>query len=132
MARAEPPTEKPAKRRAADPTPPPPPQSWDERLVDGVVARRREVGGVLLFLLALITLLALVGLTQTGWLGWWTRLLRQGFCWGALGVCMFLRAVGLRVAVGRVPPPFGLGAGRLAGPVLLIGTFLALHTPSGR
>ncbi len=126
MARAEPPTEKPAKRRAADPTPPPPPQSWDERLVDGVVARRREVGGVLLFLLALITLLALVGLTQTGWLGWWTRLLRQVFGWGALAVCMFLGAVGLRVALGRVHRLFGLGAGRIAGLVILIVTFMAL------
>ena len=127
MARAEPPAEKPAKRRAADPSPvPPPPQSWDERLVDGVVARRREVGGVLLFLLALITLLALVGLTQAGWLGWWTRLLRQVFGWGALAVCVFLGAVGLRVALGRVRRLFGLGAGPIAGLVILIVTLMAL------
>jgi S-DNA-T family DNA segregation ATPase FtsK/SpoIIIE len=127
MARAEPPAEKPAKRRAADPAPPPPtPQSWDERLVDGVVARRREVGGVLLFLLALLTLLALAGLTQAGWLGWWTRLLRQVFGWGAWAVCLFFGAVGLRVALGRVRRLFGLGAGRIAGLVILIVTFMAL------
>ena len=73
----------------------------------------------------LITLLALVGLTQTGWLGWWTRLLRQVFGWGALAVCMFLGAVGLRVALGRVHRLFGLGAGRIAGLVILIVTFMA-------
>ena len=131
MARAEPPADKP-KRRAADPAPPPsPPQSWDERLVDGVVARRREVGGVLLFLLALITLLALAGLTQAGWLGWWTRLLRQIFGWGAFVVCVFLGAVGLRLALGRVRRLFGLGAGRISGLVILIVTLLALSHLSG-
>ena len=131
MARAEPPADKP-KRRAADPAPPPPPpQSWDERLVDGVVARRREVGGVLLFLLALITLLALAGLTQAGWLGWWTRLLRQIFGWGAFVVCVFLGAVGLRLALGRVRRLFGLGAGRISCLVILIVTLLALSHLSG-
>ena len=125
MARAEPPAEKPAKRRTADPAPPPPPQSWDERLVDGVVAHRREVGGVLLFLLAAITFLALIGLTQAGWLGWWTRLLRQVFGWGALAVCVFFAAVGLRVALGRVRRLFGLGAGRIAGLVILVVTLMA-------
>jgi len=127
MARAEPPAEKPAKRRAADPAPAPaPPQSWDERLVDGVIARRGEVGGVLLFLLSLITLLALAGLTQAGWLGWWTRLLRQVFGWGAFAVCVFLGAAGLRVALGRVRRLFGLGAGRIAGLVILVVTLMAL------
>ena len=60
------------------------------------------VGGVLLFLLAVITLLALIDLTNAGWLAWWTRLLRQVFGWGAFAVCLFLAAVGLRVALGRV------------------------------
>ena len=127
MARAEPPADKPTKRRAADPTPPPPPpQSWDERLVDSVVARRREVGGILLFLLALITLLALAGLPGAAWLGWWTRLLRQVFGWGAFVVCLFLGAVGLRVALGRVRRLFGLSAGRIAGLVIVVVTFMAL------
>jgi len=132
MARAEPPAEKPAKRRAADPAPAPaPPQSWDERLVDGVIARRGEVGGVLLFLLSLITLLALAGLTQAGWLGWWTRLLRQVFGWGAFAVCVFLGAAGLRVALGRVRRLFGLGAGRIAGLVILVVTLMALSHLTG-
>ena len=125
MARGDTPAGKPPKRGANDPLPPAP-QSWDERLVDALAARRGEVGGVLLFLLSIITLLALTGLTQAGWLGWWTRLLRQLFGWGTFVVCLFLAAVGLRVALGRVRRLFGLGAGRITGLVILVVTLMAL------
>ena len=101
-------------------------RSWDERLIDGLAARRLEVGGVLLFLLAVITLLALIDLTNAGWLAWWTRLLRQVFGWGAFAVCLFLAAVGLRVALGRVRRLFGLSAGRITGLVILVVVLMAL------
>ncbi len=84
------------------------------------------MGGVLLFLLSLITLSALAGLPGAAWLGWWARLLRQVFGWGAFVVCLFLGAVGLRVALGRVRRLFGLSAGRIAGLVILVVTFMAL------
>ena len=125
MARGDPPASKPPKRGANEP-PPPAPQSWDERLIDGLAARRLEVGGVLLFLLAVITLLALIDLTNAGWLAWWTRLLRQVFGWGAFAVCLFLAAVGLRVALGRVRRLFGLSTGRITGLVILVVVLMAL------
>ncbi|MCW5862175.1 MAG: DNA translocase FtsK 4TM domain-containing protein [Anaerolineae bacterium] len=124
MPRAEPPADKPAKPRAGE-TPAPEPRSWDERLIDGLAVRRREVAGVLLFLLATITLLALAGLTQAGWLTWWTRLLRQIFGWGAYGVAVFIAALGVYVTLGRERLPPLPSAGRVAGLVVLIVTLMA-------
>ncbi len=131
MTRAEPPADKPAKPRA-DETPPPDPRSWDERLIDGLAVRRREVGGVLLFLLAIITLLALAGLTQAGWLDWWTRLLRQIFGWGAYGVAVLLAVLGTYITLGRQRLPPLPAAGRVAGLIVLIVTLMAASHLIGR
>ncbi len=114
-----------AKKGATDPPPDAAARSWDERLIDGVIARRREVGGVLLFLLAVVTLLSLAGLTQAGWLGWWTRLLRQVLGWGAFPASLALAALGLAVAVGRIPRPFPFQAAQVAGLTVLILVLIA-------
>ena len=99
MARTGSPSGRPPKKRP-DPPVEPAPLSWDERLVDGLAARRREVAGVLLILLSLITLLALAGLADLGWLAWWTRLLRQIFGWGAFIVALLIAAGGTRLLLG--------------------------------
>ncbi len=83
------------KKKGSTPTPPPP--SWDERLVDDVVSWRREIAGLMLFILGVVTLLALAGLTQAAWLVWWTSLLRQILGWGAF-------VIALVVAAGGRPP----------------------------
>ena len=126
MARSDSPSDKAAKKGSADPPAEESRRSWDERLVDGVTARRREVGGILLFLFSVITLLALTGLTQAGWLGWWTRLLRQIWGWGAYPVALCLGAVGLFIALGRIERPFKPQPAQVAGLVLLVLTLLAL------
>jgi len=71
----------------------PPPTSWDERLISGLLTHKREVSGIALFLLGLVTLLALLDLTQTGWLGWWTGILRQLLGWGAFALCLLLAVI---------------------------------------
>ena len=126
MARSDSPSDKAAKKGPADPPAEESRRSWDERLVDGVTARRREVGGILLFLFSVITLLALTGLTQAGWLGWWTRLLRQIWGWGAYPVALSLGAAGLFIALGRIERPFKLQPAQVAGLVILVLTLLAL------
>ncbi len=131
MARSGSSSGKPAKKGAGEPPESNAPQSWDERLVDEVVVRRREVAGLLLFLLAAITLLALAGLTQTGWLAWWTRLLRQLFGWGAYAVSLTLAGVGLYLAVGRVVRPIRLRSSQIAGLELLVVVFMALGHLAG-
>ncbi len=100
MARSGSPSDRPPRKRATKPDETP--ISWDERLVDALIVRRREVAGVLLILFALTTLLALTGLTQAGWLTWWTRLLRQIFGWGAFVLCLASVAVGTHLIVGRL------------------------------
>lgn len=125
MARAEPPAEKPAKARPGD-APEPTAQSWDERLIDSVGVHRREVSGILLILLALVTLLALSGLTQGGLLGGWTRLLRQIFGWGAFAVCLFLAALGFHLALSRVRSLARPDSGRIIGLEILVVTLMAL------
>jgi len=131
MARSGSSSGKPAKRDADEPPESAAPESWDERLVDEVVARRREVAGLLLFLLAAVTLLALAGLTQTGWLAWWTRLLRQLFGWGAYAVSLTLGGVGLYLAVGRVVRPIRLRSSQIVGLELLVVIFMALGHLAG-
>ena len=132
MARSNPPAKKPPAgkppvKKSADPPPDAPaPRSWDERLVDAVIARRREVAGVLLFLFAVLTLLALTGLTEATLLGWWTRLLRQMVGWGAYPAAVFLAALGLHVALGRVERPYRVRVGQIVGLVILVVTIVAL------
>ena len=83
MARSDSSSAPPANKGAPDPPAEVVARTWDERLVDGVLARRREVGGLMLFLAAVVTLLALFGVTEAGWVNWWTRVLRQVLGGGA-------------------------------------------------
>lgn len=131
MARSTPPAGKPPAKKATAPPAEPAPLSWDERLVDAVIARRREVAGVLLFLFAILTVLALAGLNQVGWLGWWTRLLRQVLGWGAYPAALFLAALGLHVALGRSERPYRLQPSQIVGLVILVVTVLALSHLAG-
>ncbi|MEJ2751762.1 MAG: hypothetical protein P8169_03615 [Chloroflexota bacterium] len=56
---------------------PPTPVTWDEKVISKMMPYRVEIAGILVFLLAIITILALLGITNSGWLGWWTSLLNQ-------------------------------------------------------
>jgi len=125
MAGSDSSTDRAAKKGAADPPPEAVARSWDERLVDGVIARRREVGGVLLFLLAVVTLLSLAGLTEAGWLGWGTRLLRQVLGWGAFPATLALAALGLAVTAGRIPRTLAFQPAQVAGLVVFILVLIA-------
>lgn len=101
-------------------------QSWDEHLVDGALSYRYEIGGVLLFLLAVISLLALVGLTQAGWLVWWTQLLRRLFGWGAYVLCLLLAAAGIHLTLRRIDRPYHIRTTQVIGVQILVVTLLAL------
>lgn len=102
------------------------PQTWDEHLVDRVLAYRTELAGILLFLLSVITLLALFDLTQAPWLVWWTRLLRQLLGWGAFVVCLLIAFVGLHLTLRRVEKPYRVRPSQIIGIELLVVTLMAL------
>jgi DNA segregation ATPase FtsK/SpoIIIE, S-DNA-T family len=103
-----------------------PPPTWDERLINALLPWRKEIGGVILFVLAIITLLALPGFTQAGWLGWWTSLLRQLFGWGAYPLCLSAAAGGLHVAFSKVERPYNITPTQVIGFELILLTALPL------
>ncbi len=106
--------------------PPPAPQSWDERLIDDMFSRRREILGVVLLLLALITLLALTGLTQAAWLTWWTSLLRQMVGWGAYLVCFSVAALGIHLMLSRVERPYDIRPQQVIGLEIILFALLPI------
>jgi DNA segregation ATPase FtsK/SpoIIIE, S-DNA-T family len=125
MARQKPPSGQNTTKREKDP-PVQVPETWDEHLVDGVLSYRFELAGILLFLLAIVTFLALLGLTQAGWLVWWTRLLRQLLGWGAFVTCLLIAAGGIYLVLRRVEKPFHIRASQVLGFVLIVITLMAL------
>ena len=130
MARSQPTADKPPPK-GTNPPEESRPLSWDEHLADEILKRRREVGGVLLLLVSIVSLLALVGLSQASILQWWTRLLRQIFGWGAIVICLALAALGLRLIVGTLGDRFRIEPAKLAGAGVLVIMSLGLAHLAG-
>jgi S-DNA-T family DNA segregation ATPase FtsK/SpoIIIE len=103
-----------------------PPPTWDERVINNLIPWRVELAGLGLFLLAVITLFALLGLTEAGWLVWWTRTLRQVLGWGAYPLCLSLAAAGLHLALRQVERPYRVRAAQVIGFELILLTTLPL------
>ncbi|HRN68106.1 MAG TPA: DNA translocase FtsK [Promineifilum sp.] len=146
MARSQPPAEKPPRkgntRKPGNPPEETGPVSWDERLADEILNRRREIGGVFFLLFAGVSLLALFDLSQASLLQWWTRLLRQIFGWGAIVICLAMAVLGLRLIAGtlwgriQVEPTRVAGAGILViiamGLAHLVGGYSLVDAVAGR
>ena len=103
-----------------------PPPTWDEKLINALMPFRVEIFGVLLALLAIITLMALAGLTASSWLNWWTSLLQQTFGWGAYALCFILAGAGIYLALRKVGRPFTLRVTQIIGLELILLTALPL------
>jgi S-DNA-T family DNA segregation ATPase FtsK/SpoIIIE len=63
---------------------------------------RQEIIGGMLSLLAFITLLSLLALTQGSLSDWWANLFTQLFGWGAIPAALLLAVFGLLLAFGRL------------------------------
>ena len=110
----------------------PPPVTWDEKLINKFMPYRVEMAGILVFLLAVVTILALLGITNSRWLGWWTSLLSQTFGWGAIALCLMLAATGIHVSLRKVERPYEVRPAQVIGLELILLTALALsHQWSG-
>ncbi len=110
----------------------PPPVTWDEKIIDKMMPYRVEIAGILVFLLAVLTILALFGITNSGWLGWWTSLLEQTFGWGAFALCLMVAAAGLHISLRKVDRPYEVRPAQVIGLELILLTALALsHQWSG-
>ncbi|NHZ71827.1 MAG: DUF87 domain-containing protein [Aquificales bacterium] len=96
---------KPSTSRSKKAEPASSPPTWDEKFIDGLIPWRVEIAGIVLFLFAMITLLALPGVTQAAWLDAWTHFLRQVFGWGAYPLFFILALIGLLIALRKVKRP---------------------------
>ena len=105
---------------------PPPPATWDEKLINKFMPYRVEMAGILVFLLSVVTILALLGITNSTWLGWWTSLLSQTFGWGAIALCVMLAALGIHVSLRKVDKPYEIRPAQVIGLELILLTALAL------
>ena len=63
----------------------------------GLTTEQRQVVGLALFLLAIVTFLGLLGISTGSILGWWVGLVSQAFGWIAFPVTVGLAVLGLRL-----------------------------------
>lgn len=121
---------KPSSRRTKKPASPPP--TWDEKLINKLMPYRLEIVGLLLFVLAVITIFALLGLTRSSWLAWWTSLLNQSFGWGVYPLFLIVAAVGVHIMLRKVERPYHVRPTQIIGLELILLPALALsHQLSG-
>ena len=113
-------------RRSKGRQPKPPPPTWDEQLINRLIPWRLEIAGIILFILAAVTLLALPGWTRAGWLTWWTSFLRQAFGWGAYPLALSVMAASLHVALRKVERPYHIRTTQVIGLELILLTALPL------
>ncbi len=109
------------------------PGTWDEAVIRGLIPLRVEMAGLLLMILASVSLLGLLGLTGSALLDWWTGWWRQLLGWGAGVLFLGLLLVGLHLLLRRVPRPFTIRPARVVGVELIFLALLALsHFVSGQ
>ena len=79
-------------------------RAWPDYRLLWKALYQRGIIGVLLIALAVVTFLALVGLSGGGHvLEWWGRLLRQGFGWGSYVVATLVAGGGTVLLIGKAP-----------------------------
>jgi S-DNA-T family DNA segregation ATPase FtsK/SpoIIIE len=94
--------------------------TWDETLIRGLLPLRVELGGLLLLLLSGLSLLGLLGLTETPWLNWWTGFWQLLLGWGVYPLILSLAIAGLHLLLRRVELPYRLRATQVLGAELLL------------
>ncbi|MDX1416447.1 MAG: DNA translocase FtsK 4TM domain-containing protein [Candidatus Promineifilaceae bacterium] len=121
---------KPTSKRTRKQTPPPP--TWDEKLINRLMPYRVEIIGLLLFVVAVITIMATLGVTKSSWLSWWTSLLCQSFGWGVYPLFLILAALGVHIMLRKVERPYRVRPTQIIGLELILLPALALsHQLSG-
>ncbi len=112
--------------------PPPSPPTWDEQLIRRLLPYRIELAGGFLFLLGVITLIALPGWTQSRLLTIWINPLRQLLGWGTYPLALSIAAGGLHLMMRQMERPYAIRAAQVIGFELLLLTLLPLsHILSG-
>lgn len=108
------------------------PGTWDETVIRKLIPLRVEMGGLLLLILAGVSLLGLWGLTSAAWLDQWTDLWRRLLGWGAHVLFVAVALVGVHLLLRRVPRPFRVRPIQVLGAEMIFLAALSLsHYVSG-
>ncbi len=110
-------TRRSSKGEPAGPTNPP---TWDEKLITALRPWGREIGGILVFLVAAISLFGLLGLIHTTAVAAWSSFLWIWLGWVSLPAALFIALLGLYNATWRLEHPYH------PRPAVWIGSALAL------
>lgn len=94
--------------------------TWDETVIRGLIPLRVELAGLVLLILAGSSLLGLWGMTESGWLDWWTLFWRQLLGWGAQVLFLGAALGGAHLLLRRVPRPFQVRAMQILGAELIL------------
>ncbi|MFQ5421256.1 MAG: DNA translocase FtsK 4TM domain-containing protein, partial [Anaerolineae bacterium] len=100
--------------------------TWDEHLIKRLAPYRVELAGGFLFLLGIITLIALPGWTQSRLLTSWTNPLQQLLGWGAYPLALSIAAGGLHLMMRQMERPYSIQPAQVIGFELLLLTALPL------
>lgn len=119
-----PPADSPPPKPAREPAPPPP--TWDERLIDLLSPWWVEILGGALTFAAAITLLGLLGLSESGLLATWVRWNRQLVGWGAYPLWLSLAAAGLHIALRPFKRPYQIEPLQVVGLEMMLIALLPL------
>ena len=121
---------KKAKRTTKQPSIPRRLRSWAGNREWKLGPLQRQILGLGLFLLAVVTFLGLFGISTGLILGWWVRIVSQAFGWVAFLVALGLAVLGIRLAwpafQDRLPLPPGTV---VAIELLLLVVLVASHAP---
>jgi S-DNA-T family DNA segregation ATPase FtsK/SpoIIIE len=107
----------------------PPAPTWDERLIGQLLPWRQELGGLLLFVVAVISMLGLLKLTQAGPLATWTMLLRRLAGWGVYPLIILTAALGIYLILARFEGLIRLTIGQVIGLELALLSLVILIHP---
>lgn len=77
--------------------------------------RQTEVASLIILVIAMLTLLALAGVTRGAWIDWWTRSLRWLFGWGAFAAPLLLGGFAYGLLLTRGQKSFAWPWGRIVG-----------------
>ncbi len=87
---------------------------------------RLEMVGLIMFVLAMLTLFALLGFTRSEWLNWWTNLLVTALGWGAYALSLIAAAAGIYLILRKVIQPYHLRPAQIIALELMLLPALAL------
>lgn len=89
--------------------------TWDETVIRKLIPLRVEIGGLLLMILAGVSLLGLWELTSAAWIDVWTDFWRRLLGWGGQVFFLAVALIGLHLFLRRVPRPFRVRPAQILG-----------------